>query len=126
MKKENKVSVIVFNENHWGCVATLNNELPNILLAENEDLFEGLGRLRESLNIEWTNELLNYILNKPNTNEYIFIVSSKDTEDKLEWVSGEDIEKLGELKISSWLLNDLLERFKNGFMLDGTRYNKES
>ncbi len=126
MKKENKVSVIVFNENHWGCIATLNNELPSIILAENEDLFEGLGRLRESLNIEWTNELLNYILNKPNTNEYIFIVSSKDTEDKLEWVSGEDIEKLGELKISSWLLNDLLERFKNGFMLDGTRYNKES
>ena len=40
--KKNKISVIIFNENHWGCLATLNNELPNILLEDEQNLYQGL------------------------------------------------------------------------------------
>ena len=40
-------------------------------------------------------------------------------------VGSVNFEKLGELKINSHLLNDLIERFKNGFILDGTRYIEE-
>lgn len=120
--KKNKISVIIFNENHWGCLAILNNELPNILLEDGQNLYQGLEHLRESLGIKWSNELLNYIVNAKDVNEYIFIVASKEKEDNLTWVSGSDIEKMGELNINSKLLNDLMERFKNGFVLDGTRY----
>lgn len=120
--KKNKISVIIFNENHWGCLATLNNELPNVLLEDGQNLYQGLEHLRESLGIKWSNELLNYIINAKDVNEYIFIVASKEKEDNLTWVSGSDIEKIGELNINSKLLNDLMERFKNGFVLDGTRY----
>lgn len=120
--KKNKISVIIFNENHWGCLAILNNELPNVLLEDGQNLYQGLEHLRESLGIKWSNELLNYIINAKDVNEYIFIVASKEKEDNLTWVSGSDIEKMGELNINSKLLNDLMERFKNGFVLDGTRY----
>lgn len=120
--KKNKVSVIIFNENHWGCLATLNNELPNVLLEDGQNLYQGLEHLRESLGIKWSNELLNYIVNAKDVNEYIFIVASKEKEDNLTWISGSDAEKMGELNINSILLNDLMERFKNGFVLDGTRY----
>lgn len=123
--KKNKISVIIFNENHWGCLATLNNELPNILLEDEQNLYQGLEHLRESLKIKWSNELLNYIVNAKGVNEYIFIVATKEENDQLNWVSGSDVEKLGELKINSKLLNDLIERFKNGFILDGTRYIEE-
>lgn len=120
--KKNKVSVIIFNENHWGCLATLNNELPRITLEEGQNLYQGLELLRENLKIKWSNELLNYIIDTKDGTEYIFIVASKEKKDNLTWVSGSDTEKLGELNISSKLLNDLMERFKNGFVLDGTRY----
>ena len=120
--RKNKVSVIIFNENHWGCLATLNNELPNVLLEDGQNLYQGLESLRESLGIKWSNELLNYIVNAKDVNEYIFIVASKEKEDNLTWISGSDAEKMGELNINSILLNDLMERFKNGFVLDGTRY----
>lgn len=123
--KKNKVSVIIFNENHWGCLATLNNELPRITLEEGQNLYQGLELLRESLGITWSNELLNYIVNAKDVNEYIFIVATKEENDQLNWVLGTDVEKLGELKINSKLLNDLTERFKNGFILDGTRYIEE-
>ena len=75
--KKNKISVIIFNENHWGCLATLNNELPNILLEDGQNLYQGLEHLRESLKIKWSNELLNYIVNAKGVNEYIFYCSDK-------------------------------------------------
>ena len=88
-------------------------------------MYQGLEHLRESLKIKWSNELLNYIVNAKGVNEYIFIVATKEENDQLNWVLGSDTEKLGELKINSHLLNDLIERFKNGFVLDGTRYIEE-
>lgn len=122
---KNKVEVIIFNEDHWGCLATLNGNIPYIELGENEDLYEGLQRLKELLNIEWSNEVLNYILRDNTGAEYIFIVSSKGEEEQLKWVPGGDVESLAELNIKEYLLNDLIERFKNGFLINGTRYHKE-
>ena len=127
--KDTICSLIIFNENHIGHILLKKYEeklfLPNLYTSQNENLLECVKRIgKEVLGLETKNEILAYIIEEKEIRTYIFICNTNSEPDSNdEWLLGseETINSINEVEL---LKEDLIERFKNGFLLDGIRQIK--
>ncbi len=126
--KKMSCSLIVFNDRYIGHILLTEEYngklcLPNFYVEENENLLGCVKRIGKEFGITTHNELLTYIIEEKDNCTYIFICNTNDEfidDEFRQWCLGNE-ENLNALDEPNELKQDLINKFKNGFLLDGTK-----